>query len=73
MADLKVVSEVTGIVVKVVVAVGNDVVEFDPVVLIESMKMEIPVAAPRDGTIGAIHVAEGELVSEGDTVATLTT
>ena len=73
MAEVKVLSEVTGLVMKIEAAVGAQVAEFDPVVLIESMKMEIPVSAPCAGTIGAVLVTEGALVSEGDVVALLNT
>lgn len=71
MADTEVRSEVTGVVWKVLVAPGDVVAAFDPLVLVESMKMEIPVVAPRAGTVTAIHVADGEMISEGDATVTL--
>jgi biotin carboxyl carrier protein len=40
-------------------------------VILESMKMEIPVEAPRSGTVREVRVGEGETVQEGDVVATL--
>ena len=43
----------------------------ETLVLLESMKMEIPVAAPRAGTVKAIQVREGETVAEGDVVAVI--
>ena len=43
----------------------------DSVVIVESMKMEIPVVAPQDGTIASIDVAEGAAVENGDTLATM--
>jgi len=43
----------------------------DPVIVLESMKMEIPVEAPRAGTVREILVTEGQTVQEGDTMATL--
>jgi biotin carboxyl carrier protein len=73
MANVDVKSEITGVVCKVVVAVGDAVGEFDPIVLVESMKMEIPVAAPKAGRITAIHVREGDMIAEGDSAATLST
>jgi biotin carboxyl carrier protein len=73
MAEMRVESEVTGMVCQVLVKPGDVVAEFDPVVLIESMKMEIPVAAPKAGTITAVHVVEGAMVSEGDVTVTLST
>lgn len=73
MAEISVKSDVTGIVCKVLVRPGDVVAEFDPMVMIESMKMEVPVAAPRAGTIKTVLVAEGEMVSDGDTTVTLST
>ncbi|MGE0339612.1 MAG: acetyl-CoA carboxylase biotin carboxyl carrier protein subunit [Xanthobacteraceae bacterium] len=73
MADTKVVSEVTGSVWKVLVAVGDSVEADTPVLLIESMKMEIPVLAPDSGTVTEILVAVGDPISEGQVVVALKT
>ena len=54
---------------KVVKAAGDEVVEGDTLVILESMKMEIPVVAESDGTISEIAVAEGDVVQEGDLIA----
>ena len=62
-------TEVAGNVWKIEVAVGQTVAEGDVLVIIESMKMEIPVEAPAAGTVRAIRVAEGETVAEGAVVA----
>ena len=43
----------------------------DNIVILESMKMEIPVVAPQDGTVASINVAVGDAVENGDTLATL--
>ena len=51
--------------------VGQSVKAGDSVVIVESMKMEIPVVAPQDGTIASIDVAEGAAVENGDTLATM--
>lgn len=73
MADTKVISEVTGSIWKVLVAVG-DLVEADtPVILVELMKMEIPVLAPDAGVVAEVLVAVGDPVSEGQAVITLKT
>lgn len=56
-----------GKVVKVLVEVGQTVEEDDPVVMLEAMKVEMPVAAPEDGTVKTILVSEGDTV-EGDQV-----
>lgn len=64
---IEIVAPMVGKVVKVLVEVGQEVTEDDPVVLLEAMKVEMPVGAPEDGTILAIKVAEGDTV-EGDQV-----
>ena len=56
---------------KVVAAVGDQVVAGDTVVILESMKMEIPVVAEAGGTVISIDVAEGDVVQEGDLIAAL--
>ena len=61
-------SDVAGNVWKVEVAVGATVAEGDVLVIVESMKMEIPIQAPIGGNVREIHVAEGELVAEGAVV-----
>ena len=58
--------------VKVTASVPGKVVKVaDSVIILESMKMEIPVVAPQDGTIASIDVAEGASVENGDTLATM--
>jgi len=56
---------------KVVKAAGDEVAEGDTLVILESMKMEIPVLAESDGTVTKIAVAEGDVVQEGDLIAVL--
>ena len=56
---------------KVVVAEGDKVTDGDTLVILESMKMEIPVLAEQDGTVAALHVSEGDVVQEGDVLAVL--
>jgi acetyl-CoA carboxylase biotin carboxyl carrier protein len=67
----KVLTEVSGNVWKIEVSVGQAVSEGDALVVVESMKMEIPVEAPRSGVVAQILVREGEAVSEGAAVAVL--
>lgn len=62
---MKVLSEVSGSVWKVEVAVGQAVAEGDTLLIVESMKMEIPVSAPKAGTVAEIRTAEGEAVTDG--------
>ena len=54
---------------KVLVAEGETVADGDTLVILESMKMEIPIVAGSDGTLTAVHVAEGDVVQEGDLIA----
>ena len=56
---------------KVVAAEGDHVDDGDTLVILESMKMEIPVLAEGAGVITTMHVAEGDLVQEGDLIATI--
>jgi acetyl-CoA carboxylase biotin carboxyl carrier protein len=63
----------TGTVWKVLVQVGQEVADGDQVILIESMKMEIPVVAMDAGRVAEILVAEGDMVSDGDAVIRLDT
>lgn len=71
MADVRVKSEIAGSVWKILKQPGEAVEEEEPVILLESMKMEIPVMAPRTGTIAEIRVVEGEMVAEGDVVVVI--
>jgi biotin carboxyl carrier protein len=64
-------AHITGVVFQVTSKAGDSVAAGDPVIVLESMKMEIPVEAPRAGTVREIVVAEGQTVQEGDTVAFL--
>lgn len=69
MALIDVKTEITGSVWKVEKAVGDKVEEDEPILILESMKMEIPVAAPEDGVVKEILVAEEDTVTEGAVVA----
>jgi acetyl-CoA carboxylase biotin carboxyl carrier protein len=64
-------AQLTGNVWKIEVAVGDSVREGDTVVILESMKMEIPVEAEDDGTVSEIRCEEGQAVSEGDVLVVL--
>jgi len=64
-------AHITGIVWKIEVAAGDRVEEGDTVVILESMKMEMPVEAEDDGVVKEIVCAEGQSVSEGDTLVIL--
>jgi acetyl-CoA carboxylase biotin carboxyl carrier protein len=56
---------------KVVVAEGDAVEDGDTLVILESMKMEIPVIAEMSGRVAQLAVAEGDVVQEGDVIAVL--
>ena len=56
---------------KVVVAEGDAVEEGATLVILESMKMEIPVLSEKPGTVSALHVSEGDVVQEGDVIAVI--
>jgi acetyl-CoA carboxylase biotin carboxyl carrier protein len=71
MSRYEVAAEVTGSVWKIVTQVGDQLGAGDTVMILESMKMEIPVIADDGGTLVALLVAEGESVSEGRSVAVL--
>jgi acetyl-CoA carboxylase biotin carboxyl carrier protein len=69
MASVEIKTEIAGTVWKVVANVGDSVEEDDPIVILESMKMEIPVVATDAGVVTEIRVAEGDPVEEDQTVA----
>jgi len=71
MALVDVKTEITGNVWKIVAKVGDNVDEDTPILILESMKMEIPVSAPEGGRVAAILVEEGQVISEGSVVARL--
>ncbi len=62
-------TEITGNVWKIEAEPGQSMEEDEPIMILESMKMEIPVAAPEDGTLIEILVKEGDTVTEGTVVA----
>jgi len=64
-------AHITGTVWKIEVKVGDSVEEGDTVVILESMKMEMPVEAEDEGTVAQVVVEEGQSVSEGDTLVVL--
>jgi acetyl-CoA carboxylase biotin carboxyl carrier protein len=64
-------AHITGTVWKIECKVGQQVEEGDTLVILESMKMEMPVEAEDDGTVREIVCAEGQSVSEGDTLVVL--
>jgi len=67
----KVTAPVTGTVWKIQVQVGDAVAEGQSLVILESMKMEMPVEAPGSGKVSQIHVAESQAVEEGDVLVSL--
>ena len=69
MAEVR--AEMVANVWKVVASEGDHVDEGDTLVILESMKMEIPVLAEDQGTVTRLHVAEGDVVQEGDLIAVI--
>ncbi|CAN5176249.1 acetyl-CoA carboxylase biotin carboxyl carrier protein subunit [soil metagenome] len=69
MADIE--AHITGTVWKIEVAVGDDVEDGDTVVILESMKMEMPVESEDDGKVAVIRCEEGQSVQEGDVLVVL--
>ena len=67
MAEIR--AEMVANVWKVVAAEGDQVDDGDTLVILESMKMEIPVLADGAGTVTTMHVLEGDIVQEGDLIA----
>ena len=68
-----VVAELVAAVMKVEVEVGDRVTADDPVVILESMKMEIPVLADVPGTVTEVVVASGDVVNDGDPLVVIRT
>ena len=71
MAQHRIESQVTGTVWKIERQAGDSVTAGDTILIIESMKMEIPIDAPANGVLRELLVAEGESVSEGQVLAVL--
>ncbi len=69
MADIE--AHITGTVWKIEVAVGDTVEDGDTVVILESMKMEMPVESEDDGKVSEIRCEEGQSVQEGDVLVVL--
>lgn len=69
--SIKVEAGAAGKVFKIEASVGQKVSRGDAVLIVEAMKMEIPVVAPEDGTVASIDVAVGDAVEAGQTLATL--
>ncbi|GAA3232823.1 biotin/lipoyl-binding carrier protein [Nonomuraea helvata] len=69
MAEVR--AEMVANVWKVVASEGDTVSEGDTLVILESMKMEIPVLTEDDGVVAQIKVAEGDVIQEGDLIAVI--
>lgn len=68
---VKVIASVPGKIFKIEAKPGQKVKEGDTIVVLEAMKMEIPVVAPQEGTIASIDVAVGDAVENGDALASM--
>ena len=65
----EVTAHITGTIFKIEAQVGSKVAAGDEVIILESMKMEIPLESPIDGVVKEVLVEEGQAVEEGDVVA----
>jgi acetyl-CoA carboxylase biotin carboxyl carrier protein len=73
MTEVKVRATIGGSIWQIVVAAGDKVAKDDTILIMESMKMEIPVTAPRAGRVKTLHVQSGQVVAEDDVVALIET
>ena len=73
MADVRIRSEIAGSVWRIEAPVGSQVQQGQTIILIESMKMEVPVLSPATGVLGKILVSEGDEIAEGQDVALVMT
>ena len=64
-------ASITGTVWKIQVSIGDVIEEGDTVLILESMKMEMPIETEDDGTVAEIRVEEGQAVQEGDVLVVL--
>lgn len=72
MPEIKVITEIAGRICAMPVQVGGTVADGDEIVVVEAMKMEIPVSSPGAGTLTSLLVKLDDIVAEGQAVATLT-
>ena len=70
---IEVKSEIAGQVWKQMANEGDTLAADDTIIILESMKMEIPITAPKSGKIEKLHVSEQDMVAEGQLIATLRT
>jgi biotin carboxyl carrier protein len=70
--SVEILAEMVANVIELVVEVGDTVVVGDTVILLESMKMEIPVISEHNGTVSGVRVAVGDVVQEGDPLVEIT-
>ena len=68
---IEITAPMVGKIVNVLVQVGDSVCEDDPVIMLEAMKVEMPVVSPQDGTIASIAVKAGDTVESGDLLMTI--
>ncbi len=69
--SIEVEAQITGSVWRIETSIGSDVEEDDVLLIIESMKMEIPVEAPEAGRVAEIRVQEGQAIEEGHVLVVL--
>lgn len=67
----QILASMAGTVLNVTVSAGDDVTEGQDVVVLESMKMEVPISADASGKVSTVHVQPGDFVNEGDPLVDL--
>jgi len=72
MPEIKIVTEIAGRICATLVQVGGTVSDGDEIVVVEAMKMEIPVSSPASGTITSLLVKLDDIVAEGQAIAMIT-
>ncbi len=73
MSEYSVTTDISGRICALAAGPGDRVAADDPVVMVESMKVEVPIVAPMAGTVARLLVAEGDMVEEGQELAVLET
>lgn len=71
MSRIEAKAEMNGTIIEIIAQVGDVVEDGDPLLMMESMKMEIPVSVARKGVVSAIGVTVGQAVAEGDVLAVI--
>lgn len=72
MTTLEIHAEISGVVVELLVQEGKQIQEGDELLVLEAMKMEMPILAPRNGIVSRVAVDENDTVEQGQLIAVIT-